>query len=175
MLVLQQLSLTTWCLLAGSKFGANFPPVPAIPLSRPLLSSLLPKIHLVLKLTKRAAAMYSAHVDFAASRSHQGAQLFSPLLQATQVAWQYLDPTTRKAIRATSRSGRLLHDSSLTHLAVRLGSCRDLRRWLEEAPLGATGLKSLLWDLQVRKARVSSLHISLRGFSSRRRSILEQL
>ncbi len=42
-------------------------------------------------------------------------------LQATCIAWGLLAPAERKAIRTTCRSGRLQHDSLLTHLRVTLG------------------------------------------------------
>ncbi len=165
------MSLMTWCLLPSRQFptGTRHSPVH-------LMSSPLPQTHMILQRTKRTATRYNnRYADFVVPESASDAQLFGPFLQATQVAWNYLDPTTRKAIRATSRSGRLLHDSSLTHLGVRLGRYHDLRGWLEEVPLDAKELKALLWDLQVRKARIDSLRISICGYLSPRLSVLEQL
>ncbi len=55
-----------------------------------------------------------------AAGGSQSALQFCRFLQAVHVAWDQLSPKTRKAIRAASRSGRLLHDSTTTHLGVRL-------------------------------------------------------
>ncbi len=43
---------------------------------------------------------------------------FDPLLRVAAVAWDYLEPPERKIIRASCRSGRLLHDRLLTHLSM---------------------------------------------------------
>lgn len=42
-------------------------------------------------------------------------------LHVALVAWQYLPLDSRRALRAASRNGRLLHDSLLTHLGLNLG------------------------------------------------------
>ncbi len=46
-------------------------------------------------------------------------------LEVASVAWQQLPTTARKAIRAASRSGRLLHDSMLTHLQLDIKPSQD--------------------------------------------------
>ncbi len=41
--------------------------------------------------------------------------------QVAGAAWEYLYPCTQQAIRQTSCTGRMLHDSRITDLVVRLG------------------------------------------------------
>ncbi len=50
--------------------------------------------------------------------AHASAEAF---LQGTTIAWSYLEPAERKAIRACCRAGRLQHDRMLGQLRVCLG------------------------------------------------------
>ncbi len=69
--------------------------------------------------------------DFSSARPATGLHATQPpaarqlsteaFLQATCIAWRHLQSAERKVIRTTCRSGRLQHDSLLTHLRITLG------------------------------------------------------
>ncbi len=88
-------------------------------------------------------------------------------LVVASVAWQHLTPHTRRAVRASSRSGRQLHDSLWEHLQLALGapgrSFFSFRGRPKGAPCPAptpSELRTCVSGVLQRGARLRSMNLS---------------
>ncbi len=83
------------------------------------------------------------------------------VLQACGLAWPHLPPDSRRAVRATCRGGRLLHDSLATQLQLHLGPelprCQMLRG---PEPPTPTELRACVSGVLRRGARLGCLELS---------------
>lgn len=89
-------------------------------------------------------------------------------LQGMSVAWGYLQPENRKAVRATCRDGRQLHDRHTTHLRLTLGRDPGQREQQQQQP-SLTELRASLDAVVQRGARLQSLTVWFRDASNGRR------
>ncbi len=109
-------------------------------------------------------------------RGHSGAagpaatRRVSPeaFLRGASIAWAHLQPKEQKAIRATCRSGRQLHDRLTTHLRVTLGRDPAQRERQQHQP-SPPELRTSLGAVVRRGARLQSLTVWFRNAQDRQR------
>ncbi len=94
-------------------------------------------------------------------------------LRGASIAWAHLQPEERKAVRATCRDGRQLHDRLTTHLRIKLVYHKVQKRKAargqqhgqqNQAPLlSRPGLRTSLGAMVARGARLQSLTVWFTG------------
>ncbi len=98
------------------------------------------------------------------------------ILRGVSIVWDYLQPAERRAVRATCRSGRQLHDRLTTHLRLTLGQDPGQREqqqqqqqhYQQQQP-SPRELRASLRALVRRGARLQLLTVWFRDASDRRR------
>ncbi len=94
----------------------------------------------------------------------EAARRVSPdaFLRGASIAWAHLQPEERKAIRATCRNGRQLHDRLITDLRITLGPDQREGQAQQHQP-SPLELRVLLGAVVWRGARLQSLRVWFRS------------